>query len=563
MDAFRADKEAAGRAAYLASNATLRARAAAQYTPASTLEGLRAQFAAKLAPSTDAARNAADAFGDGDQRAVVALLPGTPGQDLIDAWACGMDFNPLEPCRAAEHSQLLCDAFFGRVVAVEAALAASRAAGGDALRRTLERRETMLRFTPLLACISGARREPPLAGEHDHARVLKALLAAGANANARDVAGFTPCMHVTINNTSARALAFLPLLIQHGADVNARNRAGRTALMEPTMGGRHDCVRALMAHGADPRIADNTGFASTALTGINPVAAALFSEYLSAEKRRARTAGEAQAGTLDAGAGALLGRAVRLQGLTGRPELNGRTGVACEWVADTQRYSVRLDACAGAGTAAEEAECVRVRVSNLVCDDAALSVGACASCGAGGAAKRCAACRAVFYCGSACQKAHWKAHKAPCGAAAAACVCVVPPRAPAAPLLPNHDHAAQRGAKSDAAPPPPGRAFTVKVQVPLVRVMREDASRAAAAALGLHNVADDASCAHPPDEIVIYNADRSVLAALPPGSDAFERLYAVVRAHGIGKVKAYLRATRDADGTLRVAHAELLPEQPW
>ncbi len=90
--------------------------------------------------------------------------------------------------------------------------------------------------------------------------------------------------------------------------------------------------------------------------------------------------------------------------------------MACEWVADTQRYSVRLDACAGAGTAEEEAECVRVRVSNLVCDDAALSVGTCASCGAGGAAKRCAACRAVFYCGPACQKAHTE----PCSAEPAA-----------------------------------------------------------------------------------------------------------------------------------------------
>jgi hypothetical protein len=96
----------------------------------------------------------------------------------------------------------------------------------------------------------------------------------------------------------------------------------------------------------------------------------------------------------------------------------------------------------------------------------------------------------------------------------------------------------------------------------MVRIMREDASRAAVAALGLPD-ANDSAYAHMPDEIVIYNADRSVLSALPPGSAAFEALWAAVRAHGIGLAKAYMRATRDADGTLRVAHAELLPEQPW
>jgi hypothetical protein len=545
--------------AYRASNEVLRARARAQYTLDGGLPGLRAQYAATLARSTDMARNAADAYGDGDQSAVVAHMPGTPGQDLVDAWASGMDFNPLDPCRAAEHSPLLLDAFFGRFAAVEAALSAARAAGGDALKRTLERRETLLRFSPLLACISGARMEPPLGGSEDHMRVVRALLAAGANANARDVAGYTPCMHVTINNTSARALAFLPLFVRAGGDVNARNRAGRTALMEPTMGNRHDAVRALMAHGADPRVKDNTGFAATALTRINPVAAALFADYLAAEKKRAKAAGEGEAATLDAGAGALLGRRVRLARLTGRPELNGRAGVATEWVAAAERYSVRLDAGADA---AAEAETVRVRAGNLECD-AALSTGACAGCGAADAAKRCAACRAVFYCSAACQRAHWREHKAPCAAAAASCVAVVPPRPPTGQLVPNH--AAQRGARAaqPPQPPAPGKTFTVKVQVPMARILREEESRAAVAALGLSAEENDEDCARMPDEIIIYNADRSVLSALPPSSAAFERLYAVVRAHGVGRAKAYMRATRDADGTLRVAHAELLPEQPW
>ena len=32
---------------------------------------------------------------------------------------------------------------------------------------------------------------------------------------------------------------------------------------------------------------------------------------------------------------------------------------------------------------------------------------------------KCARCKSVAYCGAACQKAHWKAHKAACRAASA------------------------------------------------------------------------------------------------------------------------------------------------
>jgi len=51
--------------------------------PVSTsLEHLRSQHRALIARTTDAAKNAADPYGDGDQRPVVADFPGQPGQDL-------------------------------------------------------------------------------------------------------------------------------------------------------------------------------------------------------------------------------------------------------------------------------------------------------------------------------------------------------------------------------------------------------------------------------------------------------------------------------------------------
>jgi hypothetical protein len=38
----------------------------------------------------------------------------------------------------------------------------------------------------------------------------------------------------------------------------------------------------------------------------------------------------------------------------------------------------------------------------------------CAACRKHASSTRCARCRAVYYCGRACQKAHWKGHKAGC-----------------------------------------------------------------------------------------------------------------------------------------------------
>jgi hypothetical protein len=533
-------------AGYDAANAALRARAAEQYADCDDVDALRKQHRRALARSTDVARNDRDTCGDGDQSPVVADMPGSPGQDLIDAWSRGCDFDPQNPDMAAGMSPLLIAAFFGNAPVVEAALQQARSAGGDALRTALETRETLLRFTPLFACIScarvAARGGDAALRRGDHARVAKALLDAGANANARDVAGYTPLMHVCFNSsTIGVARTMMPLLLAAGADVNARNRAGRTALMEPTMGRRDDVLRLLMDAGADPRVKDNSGYAPTAVTRGNPTAAAAFAAYLS----RAKRGPTAEAPVLDAGAGALTGRRVRLTGLTGRPELNGRTGTAVEWVAATERYAVRLE---GPGE-----EVVRARVANVE-TDAELS-GACAGCGAAkGARHRCAACRAVVYCSKACQKAHWKEHRGPCAAAAAACVAVVPPRAPGGVLL-------QPGAPAGAStpPPPPDKAFIVKVQVPMTVLMREPGAAEAARVLG----AAAPDLRGMPEELMIYNETRSVLASLPPGGAAYDGLCAAVLVHGVGRAKAYLRATRDADGTLRIAYGEVLPEQPW
>jgi hypothetical protein len=527
------------------------------------LPQLRAQHERRLARSTDLAACRADPYGDGDQSAVRATLPGTPGQDLVGVWSSGADFDPQDAACAADLSPLLCAAFWGDAAAVAAAIAAARAAGDDALRKLLERRESLLRFTPLLSCISGARLVGRPGGGMragaDHAAVMRLLLDAGARPGVKDVAGYTPIMHVTFNSTSATALGLLPLLLAAGGDVNAQNRAGRTALMEPTLRARADCVSALMAAGADPRIADHDGYAPLSLVQHNLHAAQLFNAYAAqAHAASLKQPGGAEPKRLDADAGALVGRRVRLQGLQGRPELNGREGVAVEFVAASQRYAVRLDA---GPAGAPAAELVRAKAANLA-HDAALD-GACAACAAPAARNRCSGCMTVFYCGPACAKAHWPTHKPLCAAAAQQCVAVIPPQPPLVASVAPGAHLAQVQPRRGGAPPPPGKRFIVKVQVP--QYLLHHAYIREAQAAGVPPTVPPPPRVLDPDgdALLIYNDDRSVQLKLRSGSAAYDGLCRAVLAHGILRLKAYFHAQRAADGTLHVHYGELLPQQPW
>ena len=55
------------------------------------------------------------------------------------------------------------------------------------------------------------------------------------------------------------------------------------------------------------------------------------------------------------------------------------------------------------GSATHSAQAMRVN------DAVSLAMKCCAACGAANATLRCGGCRAVRFCGSACQKAHWRA----------------------------------------------------------------------------------------------------------------------------------------------------------
>jgi len=92
---------------------------------------------------------------------------------------------------------------------------------------------------------------------------LQALLAHGANVNARDTHQRTPLMS---NAGDARAVAFL---IEHHADVKAKDSSGRTALHEAVRRrfGQGDSTTLLLDHGAEINARDQLGNTPLQLAG--------------------------------------------------------------------------------------------------------------------------------------------------------------------------------------------------------------------------------------------------------------------------------------------------------
>ena len=136
------------------------------------------------------------------------------------------------------------------------------AGGGERGRMTklLERRESMMRLTPLMCCITGAQQleaNPALDGKAQHVALSRALLEAGAKPNAKDVGGFT-AFHLATNGHAANvtSLQIAAMLPQYGGDPNIRNRFGQAPLVEAVMSTRMDVIEMLVHAGADPSTED-------------------------------------------------------------------------------------------------------------------------------------------------------------------------------------------------------------------------------------------------------------------------------------------------------------------
>ncbi|MDG6093627.1 ankyrin repeat domain-containing protein [Acetobacter sp. AN02] len=94
-----------------------------------------------------------------------------------------------------------------------------------------------------------------LSSYNGHADAARALLAAGADPDRRDVKGATALAGVSFKGQTEIAR----MLLEAGADVNATDLLGRTPLMFAAMFGRTDMVRLLLDARADISLKDGEG----------------------------------------------------------------------------------------------------------------------------------------------------------------------------------------------------------------------------------------------------------------------------------------------------------------
>ena len=582
--------------------------------PSRPLADKRADWARVVAAApTDLALNARDVCGDGDQSALPPDWHGPGGSEaflradlLFNLWGDGADWvpgtlwrgffgegKPEDPTvpdftRACWKGELaVVQNAIARARAEDAAAAGAGTSAGagampaqgpagappaSALTRLLETRCLVLRFSPLHACIDGSRQlahfEPRLRsalaaevpGGWRHLEVARALVAAGARVDAKDVAGVSALAHCGSSVAGPVTLAIGAELARAGADPRTVNRRGTPILASPVMQRQLDILKAVVSWGADPL--QTMGGEKNLDNALNMARKSMWTEGASVlEEAAARLAEKARNA-------ALVGQRVRLARLVGKPELNGRAAIV-EGVhpTDAARLSVRVLARAE-GPEAEDADTgavIAVKRANVdfVDPEARDRLGACGGCG-GDAFFRCRGCLRAFYCGPDCQKRDWPAHKAPCKAARSA-LAVIP--------LPTEDEDADGGVHLDMAQilalasgggqpsaravraashgarvprPALGEPFAVKVQVPLIEM------------------------GNSPDEnlLNIYDEKRSVQNYLSPrvGGGAPHRLLTEAVKAGALKVKGYFLAKleeREGRVCLVVDPSKLLPAQPW
>ena len=142
--------------------------------------------------------------------------------------------------------------------------------------------------------------------------------------------------------------AVVRMLLQRGASVNLQDSFGATALMDAATLGHTTIVQALLDAKADASLQDNDG--KTALMWAEHQEHAETAQLL---RQHAKAPGHPY---VDPVSGSLSGRRVRIAGLKGRPELNGRSGVAAYFDAAKGRYAVTVEG---------EAEAVLLKPANL------------------------------------------------------------------------------------------------------------------------------------------------------------------------------------------------------
>ena len=143
--------------------------------------------------------------------------------------------------------------------------------------------------------------------------------------------------------------AMVRMLLQRGASVNLQDTNGGTALMDAAGNGHTTTVQVLLDAKADASLQTAGGF--TALSWAEEQ-----KQTATAQMLRQHATPQAPGRPHDPVSGTLSGRRVRIAGLKGRPELNGRRGVAAYFDTAKERYAVTVEG---------ETEAVLLKPANL------------------------------------------------------------------------------------------------------------------------------------------------------------------------------------------------------
>jgi ankyrin repeat protein len=150
--------------------------------------------------------------------------------------------------------------------------------------------------------------------------------------------------------------AMVRMLLQRGAGVNLQESHGLTALMCAAIRGHTTIVQALLDAKADASLQATSG--GTALIAAEDQEHTATAQLLQQHAKRQTTEAEAAVAhdAVAAPTPSLSGRRVSIDGLKGRPELNGRCGLAGRFDAAKEWYEVAVEG---------EAEAVLLKPANL------------------------------------------------------------------------------------------------------------------------------------------------------------------------------------------------------
>jgi ankyrin repeat protein len=245
--------------------------------------------------------------------------------------------------------------------------------------------------------------------------IVKLLLAAGADKDAKDQQGFTPLFFATMGgNTKC-----IGVLINAGADKDTMNNQGFTPLLCASQRGDDHCVAMLLAAGANVDAKQQQGYSALIVASEigHPKTVELLlkggaDKDAKTSQRTTALHGAAQVGSNDC-IKLLVTAGCNVNAL----DINGMTALH---LAVKHNHTVCLDTLISAGTD------LSIQVNGRSLEDFLEETNALGGmkhcslepCGAGSRNAedfaRCARCKTAYYCNRECQARHWPRHKVVC-----------------------------------------------------------------------------------------------------------------------------------------------------